>query len=72
MFKYKYNGLENLANYVVDTKHHFTDGHVIVMCMGFLCNCACLRQTCVDPVSWFSKNVTAREGHHPITPVGFP
>ena len=29
-------------------------------------------RTCVDPVSWFSKNVTAREGHHPTTPVGFP
>jgi hypothetical protein len=28
--------------------------------------------TWVDPVSWFSKKVTAREGHHPITPVGFP
>lgn len=28
--------------------------------------------TCVEPVSWFSKKVTAREGHHPMTPGGFP
>jgi hypothetical protein len=28
--------------------------------------------TCVEPVSWFSKKVTAREGHQPITPGGLP
>lgn len=28
--------------------------------------------TWVEPVSWFSTNVTDLEGHHPITPGGFP
>ena len=28
--------------------------------------------TCVEPVSWLSRNVTDLEGHHPITPGGFP
>jgi len=28
--------------------------------------------TCVEPVSWFSRKVTAREGHHPMTPGGLP
>jgi hypothetical protein len=31
-----------------------------------------LIQTCVEPVSWFSIKVTARDGHHPRTPGGFP
>jgi hypothetical protein len=30
------------------------------------------RHTCVEPVSWFSRKVTAREGHHPMTPGGLP
>lgn len=29
-------------------------------------------QTWVEPVSWFSIKVTARDGHHPRTPGGFP
>lgn len=29
-------------------------------------------QTWVEPVSWFSMKVTARDGHHPTTPGGFP
>jgi len=28
--------------------------------------------TCVEPVSWFSRKVTAREGHQPMTPGGLP
>lgn len=31
-----------------------------------------ITSTWVDPVSWLSRKVTAREGHHPITPGGFP
>ena len=28
--------------------------------------------TCVEPVSWFSRKVTAREGHQPMRPGGLP